>query len=133
MGEHKKVRIIGRHILGKGRGKTLGYPTINLSLQGVALEPQMQEGIYAVWVTIRNQKYKGAMHYGAIPTFGEKETSLEVFLLDTLEDELKEIENISITIETVTHIRTIRSFDSQEELIQQITRDVADVRKILSE
>ena len=66
-----------RQVKGKGRGKLLGFPTINLEIPpGFNIE----EGIYAGRVWISKKQFKGAFHYGPVPTFHEKDKSLEVFL-----------------------------------------------------
>ena len=79
------MHIVSRQVKGKGRGKVIGFPTINLDIpSGLSLE----DGIYAAWVTIGDRRYKGALHFGPIPTFDETTKSLEVFLLDATEEEL---------------------------------------------
>ncbi|MBI5619675.1 riboflavin kinase, partial [Candidatus Gottesmanbacteria bacterium] len=84
------MKITSRQIKGKGRGKLLGFPTINLEIpEGLTLK----EGIWAVWVTIAGKRYGGALHFGPVPTFREREKSLEVFLLDASEAELAGVES----------------------------------------
>ncbi len=122
------MNIISHQIQGKGRGKLLRYPTINLEIpQGITLG----EGIWAAWVVIAGKKYRGALHFGPIPTFGEAEKSLEVFLLDTTEEQLIGIETKAIELVPVTWLREIISFTSTEALTDQIAKDVASVRAIL--
>lgn len=122
------MNIVSRQIRGKGRGKLLGYPTINLEIpDGLDLA----EGIWAAWVTIAGKRYAGALHFGPVPTFGEEAKSLEVFLLDTHDDDLMGIENASIEVDPVARLRDILSFDSPEALARQIENDVAEVCDIL--
>ena len=66
-------------ITGAGRGKGLGFPTVNLEIP-----PQLTiaEGIYAVDVEVAGARYKGAMHFGPIPVFNDPKPSLEIFILD---------------------------------------------------
>jgi riboflavin kinase/FMN adenylyltransferase len=68
-------------IRGKGRGKLLGYPTINMK---IPVDFDLPDGIYAAWVTIGTTRYGGALHWGPIPTFKEEMKSLEVFVVDRI-------------------------------------------------
>lgn len=117
-----------KQIKGKGRGKFLGYPTINLKIPPVFKE---EDGIYAAWVGIAEKKYKGAVHYGPVPTFHEKEKSFEVFLLDAEEKDLAGLKEIIIEIELVKKIRDILEFTNPDDLSSQIGEDVKEVEKIL--
>jgi len=112
-------------IEGRGRGKFLGFPTINME---IPKDLDLAEGIHAVWVTIEHETFKGAMHYGPIPTFSEIRRSLEVFLLDITEKKIEMLNTSVIKITPVKRIREVRAFSSKEELIAQMTRDVARVR-----
>lgn len=122
------MNIVSRQIRGKGRGKLLGYPTINLEIPSAF---ELEEGIWAAWVTIKGKRYGGALHFGPIPTFGEEAKSLEVFLLDTADDDLTGTEDASIEVDPVARLRDILSFDSPEALARQIENDVAEVCDIL--
>ncbi len=115
-----------KQIKGKGRGKLLGYPTINLEIPSDFRE---EEGIYASWVTINGQKYKGALHFGPVPTFNEKEKSLEVFLIDGKKEDLTNINEIELKL--VIKIRDILSFQNIGELADQIAKDVEEIKRIL--
>lgn len=129
-------------IKGKGRGKLLGFPTINLEIphytrndnEGYRDDSEtgfdLKEGIYAVVVRIDGKEYKGALHFGPIPVFGEKEKSLEVFLIDApLEFKMKRSGNVDIEVKDF--VREIRNFNSQEELVKQIREDVESIEKLL--
>ena len=122
------MHIVSRQVKGKGRGKVIGFPTINLDIpSGLSLE----DGIYAAWVTIGDRRYKGALHFGPIPTFDETTKSLEVFLLDATEEELIGMENVAIKIDTVKKIRDIIKFDTTGELTKQIREDILVIDAIL--
>src|SRR5579859_4919715 len=105
------------YIKGKGRGKNLGFPTINLKIPP---NFDLLDGIYAVWVTIGPTTYKGALHYGPIPVFKEVNKSLEVYLLNIHEHEAPNPEEEPIEINVVKKIRDIRSFDTPELMAKQI-------------
>lgn len=111
---------------GRGRGKEMGIPTLNLALMDV--HPDLEEGIYACFVTVEGEKMQAAMHYGPRPVF--KDTlSCEAHLLDR---ELSETPTM-VKVDVIGRLRDVADFPSKEELIAQIQRDVETARKILSE
>ena len=115
-------------ISGHGRGKELGYPTVNMNIpENVPLF--LRPGIYAAKAEIKGQKYFGALFYGPTPTFGDTDISLEIYLFDTLNFYAGTDEEIEI--ETVKYIREVMKFDLPELLIKQMDKDVALIRKVL--
>ena len=112
-------------IKGKGRGKGIGYPTFNLQ---IPVNFDLKPGIYACWVWIKNIKYTGAMHFGPIPTFNETTLSLEIFVLNYSADNIIN----QLTFSPVKFLRPIKTFSSPEKLSNQITKDVSQVRHLLS-
>ena len=115
------------HIKGKGRGKTIGYPTMNLAIPHGFILP---EGIYAVWITINNKKFPGALHWGPIPTFHEKEKSLEVFVIDTKNKTFPQKRIHEVTIEVMKKIRAVKQFSSTDELTAKIAQDIFAIKKL---
>lgn len=108
-------------VKGDGRGKQLGFPTINLQIPWNLV---LTNGIYACWITIDGVKYAGALHFGAVPTFDKKERTLEVYVLT--EDDLpnEHIQKANIQVEVAAKLREVLKFDSSKALTQQITKDV---------
>jgi riboflavin kinase/FMN adenylyltransferase len=117
-----------KHIKGMGRGETLGFPTINLDFPDDVI---LDDGIYAAWVVVGNKTYKGALHFGPVPTFGQPERSMEVYLLDVTDENLPETKDVLIEIDTVERLRDIKDFAETEDLIAQIALDVEKVNAIL--
>jgi riboflavin kinase/FMN adenylyltransferase len=124
-------RLLGRHfslsgkvIKGKGRGANLGFPTANIKPDKI-LHPGT--GVYAVWLTLRDQRFPGAMNIGYNPTFKDRELSLEVYILDFNES----IYGEKLDITFVARIREEKIFCSPQELINQMHQDVIEARKIL--
>jgi len=111
-------------ISGAGRGKGLGFPTLNLSLD--AVPATLKHGIYACIVYIGKDQYPAAVHFGPRPTFDDT-ISFEVHLLDT---ELNDAPN-SLQVHVIEHIRDVRGFDSADELTAQLEKDCDQVRGIL--
>ena len=120
------------HIKGKGRGKPMGYPTINLIIPD---NFELKDGIYAAKVKIGNSTFKGALHYGPVPTFNEEKKSLEVYLIEiTNKDlesyELANLDEITIKVEIIQYLREIIKFKQVEDLVKQIGEDVKIIKEL---
>lgn len=117
-----------KHIKGIGRGKNLGFPTVNLTIPEDIL---LEYGIYAAWIDIGGRAYKGALHFGPVPTFGEKEPQLEVHLIDVTDDNFPNTEGVNIEVDIVEKLREIQMYDEAVDLVEQIAKDVERVNRIL--
>ena len=123
LGHH--YRLAGMVESGANRGREIGFPTANLTDIDVVV-PAV--GVYAATATIDQQIHKAAVHIGPNPTFESDQTvKVEVHLLDFDAD----IYGQTLSVDFVARVRDIAQFGSAEELIGQLTRDVAEVRSIL--
>jgi riboflavin kinase/FMN adenylyltransferase len=122
-------RIEGPVIQGDQRGRELGYPTANLSIDG--LHPP-KYGVYAVTVDILDGpskgRYFGAASIGERPTFGVYKPNLEVFLFDFHAD----IYGANISVALVDYQRPELKFDALEPLIVQMDEDCQIAREKLN-
>ena len=131
----RRYRVIGNRELGKGEGRKLGYPTINLSLHNSSLftlTSSLPLGVYQVSVS----GHRAIANYGYAPTFGDrawKEPVLEVHFLDKVEvlgqgPLSTSTSNLNlIPVEFVKFIRPERKFASPSELQAQIAADIASI------
>lgn len=106
-------RLTGRRTVGKGEGRKIGYPTINIVPDEELVK--IPNGVYEVRLGGR----KGIANYGTAPTFGERawgEAVCEVHLLEGSEADGE--------LEMVRFVRPERKFDTVEELKAQIGRDI---------
>ena len=121
-------RIEGEVIHGDQRGRTLGYPTANISIDG--LHPP-KYGVYAVTVDVLDGpsegRYFGAASIGEPPTFGVYKPNLEVFLFDFKAD----IYSANISVALVDYQRPELKFDDLDALIKQMDDDCVQARKTL--
>ena len=117
--------VEGRVEHGDKRGRTLGFPTANVSLEGT-LEPAL--GIYAVRVEVDGHRYNGAANYGRRPTFDKKDVLLEVHVFDFNAD----IYGQQIIVEFVAFLRPEVKFASVEELTLQIAADCDEAKRVLA-
>ena len=118
----------GEVVHGDKLGRTLGFPTANLNIADpYKLIPP--PGVYAVWADIGTQRYQGALNIGYRPTVVDQgELRVEVFILDFN----GELYGKDIRLVFVDHIRSDQKFDSLDDLIKQMHKDVDQVRTILS-
>src|SRR5205085_12175456 len=100
------------------RGETLGFPTANLHVDAALLVPGY--GIHAGAV----DDTRAAVSIGVNPQYGGRERRIEAFLLDFEGD----LYGRRLVVELWRRLRDERAFDSEQELIDQIGRDVADTR-----
>lgn len=110
-------------IKGSGRGKTIGFPTLNLVIPE---EFPYQHGVYSGSVVIDGIVYKGAIHYGPLPAFNDTRASLEVHIID--ETLKKEPKKIWLTLDSF--IREVQPFSSAEDLSKQINKDIEKIKSL---
>lgn len=122
-------RIEGRVITGHQRGRELGYPTANMSIDG--LHPP-KFGVYAVLVDVLEGPHQGSYHgvasMGVRPMFGVNTPNLESFLFDFTGD----LYGVPLSVALVEFLRPEEKFDSLEALIIQMDADSARARAILA-
>ena len=120
-------RLQGLVAHGDQRGRTIGFPTANLSYAREKVIPA--GGIYACWADVRGKKQKAAVNIGTNPTFTpENETMhVEAYLLDFDQ----EIYNEMVTLDFVSRLRDELKYDTVQALIEQIERDVTQTRELL--
>jgi riboflavin kinase/FMN adenylyltransferase len=122
-------RIEGPVIGGEQRGRELGYPTANMSIDG--LHPPAF-GVYAVLVDVLSGPHRGSYHgvasLGVRPMFGENRPNLETFIFDFSGD----LYDTPLSVGLVDYLRAEATFDSLEALVAQMDADSAEARRILA-
>ena len=122
-------RIEGPVIGGEQRGRELGYPTANMSIDG--LHPPAF-GVYAVLADVLDGphagSYYGVASLGVRPMFGENKPNLETFIFDFKGG----LYGANISIALVEHLRGEEKFDGLDALITQMDADSSQARKILN-
>lgn len=112
---------------GKQLGRTIGFPTANLTIVPELLPAQ---GVYGVYVYRGGRQYLGVMNIGHRPTFqdGEHQT-IEVHILDFN----KFIYGETLVIEVLFRIRAERKFSGLAALTAQLQKDVDFARVAFNE
>ena len=118
------LTFTARVVEGAGRGRTIGSPTLNVSLQDVP--KSMREGIYACRVHRGNKRLHAAMHFGPRPVFHDTRTC-EIHIID--HSLLRRPSHL--TVDVVKRIRNIRNFRTVALLQKQIAQDVIKTRNLL--
>jgi riboflavin kinase/FMN adenylyltransferase len=113
---------------GDQRGRDLGFPTANVAVPDHIQLPA--DGIYAGWY----ERPDGSVHAAAIslgrrPTFYDEQpySLLEAYLLDFEGDLYGE----QARVRFVSRLRGEERFESVDDLVLQIGRDVAQTREVL--
>jgi riboflavin kinase/FMN adenylyltransferase len=119
------ARLLGRPpeldgtvVGGDQRGGTLGYPTANLAVEPGLLVPAY--GIYAGAAL----HHRAAISIGTNPHYGGEERRIEPYLLDFEGD----LYGQRLVVELWERLRDEQVFESEQELIDQIARDVEATR-----
>ena len=110
----------GKVVKGKGIGKSLGFPTANLEIDGRKFLPG--EGVYAAWTTIENSSDKIAsiMNLGSQPTIDPLlPSAVEVHLIN------KDINlyGLNLSVEPFKKLRSQIQFENIDQLSNQIKED----------
>lgn len=121
-------RVDGTVVPGDRRGRALGYPTANVSPAPHACIPA--DGVYAGRLVRRSDgaRWAAAVSIGTNPTFAGVERRLEAFALDAGDPDLY---GAAVGVEFLERLRPTEKFDSVEELLDQMARDVAAVRALV--
>jgi len=114
----RPAEVEGTVVAGDARGGTLGFPTANLRLDPLLLVPAF--GIYAGAA----EGYRAAASIGTNPHYGGAERRIEAYLLDFEGD----LYGRRLVLQLWRRLRDERVFESEEELVAQIARDVEETR-----
>ena len=118
LGHLHRIEGVVEH--GEKRGRELGYPTANLTLDGL-MPPKF--GVYAVEVTVKDGahagKYQGVASLGVRPMFGVNKPNFETFIFDFSGD----LYGARISVGLVEYQRPELKFDGLDTLITQMDTD----------
>lgn len=117
----RKYSLVGVVVTGRGRGAEIGFPTANIKPHHNAVPAQ---GVYIAEALINGSRRPAAVNIGVAPTIRQEDLTIEAHILDYSED------LVGSEIEIVFHkrIRSEKKFSSIDELVKQITKDVAETR-----
>lgn len=120
----RKFEVRGSSFKGKGVGKEIGFPTLNLELSTLNL--QLPFGVYEVEV----DGVKGIANYGLAPTMGDEaweKPVLEIHLLGTGAEDMRRETEDGTAVLLIRYVRPEKKFDSIDDLKRQIAADCATI------
>ena len=116
--------MVGEIIHGEKRGRELGFPTANMSLDPGC---RLRHGIYAVRAVVDGTTWPGVASFGRRPTFDNGAPLLETYLLDFSGD----LYGKTVEIAFVSWIRGEEKFASVDALVERMREDERQARRIL--
>jgi riboflavin kinase/FMN adenylyltransferase len=126
LGRNHQVTGLVEH--GRKLGRTLGFPTANISRGAEGYLPG--DGVYAGYLHAEGIRYPAAHSVGTNDTVGEVPRVLESHVIGRTDLDLYDLE---VTCEFVAQVRGWTKFGSLEELIAQIAVDVEKSKELLGE
>lgn len=116
--------ILGTVEEGKHLGRSLGFPTANLSAHSEQFPPN---GVYAAEGILRGEIVRGVVNLGVRPTVtdGSSQRVLEFHLFDVDRDLYGE----DVELKFLRFLRPERKFENLAALREQIGRDVAEAHR----
>ena len=117
MGRYYSTR--GTVIMGNRLGRTIGFPTSNITIDEEMVTPS--NGVYITYCSYNSIRYPSVTNVGVKPTIensdGAKNMETHIF------DFNKDIYGKEIRVEFLEKIREEKRFESMEELAAQIKKD----------
>ena len=122
----RPYRLIGLVTEGFKKGRSLGFPTANLDLDANYVFPK--EGVYMGYAYIQGKRRKALICVSTHPTINQLlDPIVEVHILDFDEN----IYGLTISVDLIDFIRDIFEFANEQELIEQIQKDIEKVKNTL--
>lgn len=115
----RPFELDGTVVAGDQRGGTLGFPTANL-----AVDPQLAIPRYGIYAGAA-LGHRAAVSIGTNPHYGGTERRIEPYLLDFEGD----LYGKRLVVELWERLRDESVFESEDELVAQIARDVEATRR----
>lgn len=118
--------IMQSPIPGKGIGKSIGFPTINFSVENLALPPR---GVYISQCIINGSTLPAISNLGVRPTFGHSDTAfLETHILKPDFSSSPEV----MEVQLLRNLREEKKFENRDSLKAQIAKDIEKAKVYFS-
>ncbi|MCC7160232.1 riboflavin kinase [Candidatus Nomurabacteria bacterium] len=100
----------GKVVRGDGYGRKIGFPTVNLDIGEVGLPAS---GVYFGFAILGDNNYKAGIVIN-------KDKKIEAHLIGYSGDAYGKI----VTLKIEKFLREFKNFDTEKELVEQITKDI---------
>ncbi len=116
--------IRGDIVTGEGRGKKLGFPTINIKTSS---RLPKKKGVYICLLHLGQEVFSGVMNIGVNPTFSDlnQKVKVEVYLIEACPQDFKYKE---AQVDILMYVRDEKQFDSIDSLKREIRFDVVKAK-----
>ena len=111
---------------GLGRGKKLGFPTANITIDKNKIKPG--NGVYFIYSEFNDSVVYGMMNIGSNPTFNDKKSSIEIHFFDFTEN----LYDLNISVRIVSKIRNEIKFKNADHLSNQLEKDQKKCIELIS-
>ncbi|MBQ2271299.1 MAG: bifunctional riboflavin kinase/FAD synthetase, partial [Firmicutes bacterium] len=118
----RNYSIGGTVIEGNHIGRTIGFPTCNITVDETMVVPA--SGVYVTCCRVDGQTYPAITNVGSKPTIGLYHKNVETHLLDVKVD----LYGKDIRVEFLKKLRDERKFDNIEALTEEIRRNCDTAR-----
>ena len=119
----RNYSIGGTVIEGNHIGRTIGFPTCNITVDETMVAPA--SGVYVTCCRVDGQTYPAITNVGSKPTIGLYHKNVETHLLDVKVD----LYGKDIRVEFLKKLRDERKFDNIEALTEEIRRNCDTARE----
>lgn len=120
----RPVSVLGTVARGRQRGRTIGFKTANIDPHHETIPPS---GVYAAYSKLGKKIYKSVLNIGTRPTFGEKESVIEVHIFGINQ----RLYGQEIEVYFKKRLRPERRFKNKDHLRKQILKDARLAQQIL--
>lgn len=119
--------VSGLVVRGDQRGRTIGYPTLNLApvSERKLLPP---DGVYAVRVQLPEGQFDGMLNLGPRPTVGDHARRIETHVFDATGDWY----GAQVRLDFLARLRETRTFPGLDALRAQLAEDERQARAALA-
>ena len=128
----RRVSVFGTVVPGLGRGRRIGFPTINLDLHH---EVRPRQGVYATRCLIAGSLRDSVTNIGPAPTLqptGPAHLSERVIVETHILDFSGDLYGQDIEVQFVDRLRAEEVFPSAEALAGRIAADIREARRLLA-
>ncbi|MBM4410174.1 MAG: bifunctional riboflavin kinase/FAD synthetase [Chloroflexi bacterium] len=116
----------GPVVLGDQRGRTIGFPTLNIGVSADRALPP--DGVYVTRAYLPRGIFSAVTNVGTRPTFDGSSRRVETHVFDFEGDMYGQV----VTVELLHRLRVEQRFDGVDALVAQIKQDAAAARAWLA-
>ena len=118
----RNYSIRGEVIYGNRKGRTIGFPTCNITIDDAMVSPA--NGVYVTYCHVNGRRHNSITNVGHKPTIGNYAKNIETNILDFNED----IYGSKIKVEFLKMTRAEQKFSGLKELQEQLITDIKFAR-----